>query len=50
MTFSGNADTQQTSAQLFTDAGQNSADFIALNPLSPLPDGDGLYPRDQDFV
>jgi hypothetical protein len=49
MTFSGNADTQQTSAQLFTDAA-DSADFIALNPLSPLPDGDGLYPRDQDFV
>jgi Putative peptidoglycan binding domain len=49
MTFSGNADTQQTSAQLFKDAA-DSADSIALNPGSPLPDGDGLYPRDQDFV
>jgi hypothetical protein len=49
MTFSGSTDTQQTSAQLFTDAA-DSADFIALNPASPLPDGDGLYPRDQDFV
>jgi peptidoglycan hydrolase-like protein with peptidoglycan-binding domain len=49
MTFSGNADTQQTSAQLFKDAA-DSADLFALNPSSPLPDGDGLYPRDQDFV
>jgi hypothetical protein len=49
MNFSGNAETQQTSAQLFNDAA-DSADFIALNPTSPLPDGDGLFPRDQDFV
>jgi putative peptidoglycan binding protein len=49
MTFSGNPQTHQTSAQLFRDAA-DAADSIALNPNDPRPPGDGLFPLSDDFT
>lgn len=49
MKSSDDAAAQQISAQLFLDAA-DSAEFTALNPALARPPGDGLFPRDQDFV
>ena len=48
MTFSGDPDAQQISAQLFSDAA-DSAEFTAINPGLPRPAGNGLFPLSQDF-
>lgn len=49
MTFHTDPTAQATSAQLFLDAA-DSAELIALNPGLVRPPGDGLFPRDQDFL
>lgn len=49
MTFHADPAAQATSSQLFLDAA-DSAELAALNPGLVRPPGDGLFPRDQDFV
>lgn len=49
LTFHADPGAQATSSQLFLDAA-DSADLTALNPGLVHPPGDGLFPRDQDFV
>lgn len=48
MTFSDNAEAQEISSRLFRDAA-DSADQTALDPNAARPDGNGLFPRKQDF-
>lgn len=48
MTFSGNPEFQQTSAQVFRDAA-DSAELIAQNPGLVRPPSDGLFPLLKDM-